>query len=63
MLLKAGELEFGQEDLKQKGHAIECRIYAEDPDNNFMPSAGKVYKISGSAWIGCSYRWIRVRRL
>lgn len=31
-----------QEDLKQKGHAIECRIYAEDPLNNFLPSAGRV---------------------
>src|SRR5690606_32797350 len=29
----------------QKGHAIECRIYAEDPDNNFMPSIGKIDRI------------------
>ncbi|WP_025209856.1 acetyl-CoA carboxylase biotin carboxylase subunit [Hippea sp. KM1] len=33
---------FKQEDIKQVGHAIECRIYAEDPDNNFMPSPGEV---------------------
>lgn len=46
------ELEFGQNDLKQKGHAIECRVYAEDPDNNFMPSAGKVYKISAPLGLG-----------
>lgn len=46
------ELEFGQDDLKQKGHAIECRIYAEDPDNNFMPSAGKVHKISSPLGLG-----------
>lgn len=46
------KLEFGQSDLKQKGHAIECRIYAEDPDNNFMPSAGKVYKISNPLGLG-----------
>ncbi|MDX8339447.1 acetyl-CoA carboxylase biotin carboxylase subunit [Draconibacterium sp. IB214405] len=45
-------LEFGQTDLKQKGHAIECRVYAEDPDNNFMPSAGKVYKISAPLGLG-----------
>jgi acetyl-CoA carboxylase biotin carboxylase subunit len=45
-------LPFKQEDLRQKGHAIECRIYAEDPDNNFMPSAGKVYKISAPLGLG-----------
>jgi acetyl-CoA carboxylase biotin carboxylase subunit len=31
-----------QEKLEQRGHAIECRIYAEDPINNFLPSSGKV---------------------
>jgi len=46
------KLEFKQEDLRQRGHAIECRIYAEDPDNNFMPSAGKVYKISDPLGLG-----------
>ncbi len=37
---------FKQEDIKQKGHSIECRIYAEDPDNNFLPTNGRVKKIS-----------------
>jgi acetyl-CoA carboxylase biotin carboxylase subunit len=45
-------LAFEQNDLKQTGHAIECRIYAEDPDNNFMPSPGKIYKISEPMGLG-----------
>ncbi len=31
-----------QDQLNQKGHAIECRIYAEDPESSFLPSAGKI---------------------
>lgn len=46
------KLEFTQDDLTQLGHSIECRIYAEDPDNNFMPSAGKIYKISEPLGLG-----------
>lgn len=38
------ELPFKQEDIKRKGHAIECRIYAEDPENNFLPSTGLLKK-------------------
>ncbi len=37
-----GPLPFTQKDLRAKGHAIECRINAEDPANNFMPLIGKV---------------------
>ena len=39
----AGEpLPLAQQDIALRGHAIECRIYAEDPDNNFFPSPGKI---------------------
>jgi acetyl-CoA carboxylase biotin carboxylase subunit len=41
--IAAGErLPFTQEDVKIRGHAIECRVYAEDPDNNYFPSPGKI---------------------
>ncbi|MCF6366856.1 MAG: acetyl-CoA carboxylase biotin carboxylase subunit [Bacteroidales bacterium] len=35
-------LSFTQEDLKINGHAIELRVYAEDPANNFLPDIGKL---------------------
>jgi len=41
--IAAGEkLPFAQCDVEIRGHAIECRIYAEDPDNNYFPSPGKI---------------------
>ena len=36
------KLKIQQDDIQIKGAAIECRINAEDPDNNFMPSPGKI---------------------
>ncbi len=41
--IAAGErLPFTQNEVMIRGHAIECRIYAEDPDNNYFPSPGKI---------------------
>ena len=43
ILIASGKkLSLKQEDIVQSGHAIECRIYAEDPDNQFMPSPGRI---------------------
>ena len=41
--IASGErLRYIQEEIGQNGHAIECRIYAEDPENDFMPASGKI---------------------
>ena len=40
MIASGYPLHLKQEDLFQRGHAIECRICAEDTENNFMPSPG-----------------------
>lgn len=50
----AGEpLGFSQADLAISGHAVECRIYAEDPSKNFMPSPGPltVYREPCGPWV------------
>jgi 3-methylcrotonyl-CoA carboxylase alpha subunit len=42
----AGErLPFGQEDLAVVGHAVEARVYAEDPEAGFLPSTGKLWRV------------------
>ena len=46
----AGEpLPLKQEELTMRGHAIEARIYAEDPNNDFLPSIGKVVHLAAPA--------------
>jgi acetyl-CoA carboxylase biotin carboxylase subunit len=35
-------LSFSQKKIKAKGHAMECRLYAEDPENQFLPAEGRV---------------------
>ncbi len=39
------KLSFTQSDVRMIGHAIECRVYAEDPENNFLPSPGKITRL------------------
>ena len=46
------QLGYNQSDIQIQGHAIECRINAEDPSNNFMPSPGVVTKYHPPGGIG-----------
>jgi acetyl-CoA carboxylase, biotin carboxylase subunit len=50
----AGEpLWFTQDDLSIRGHSVECRIYAEDPSDNFRPAPGPLlgYREPGGPWV------------
>src|SRR5215469_15036750 len=59
--IAAGErLSIRQEDVGWRGSAIECRVYAEDPYNNFFPSPGKITRLTrpsgpGIRLDGCVY--------
>jgi acetyl-CoA carboxylase biotin carboxylase subunit len=41
-IARGEKLPFAQSSLSQRGHAIECRVYAEDPDTGFLPSPGRI---------------------
>lgn len=45
-------LDLNQEDIQQRGHSIECRIYAEDPGNGFRPSPGLIKQITEPLGLG-----------
>jgi len=52
--IAAGEpLWFSQEELSITGHAIECRVYAEDPENGFLPAPGTItrYREPTGPWV------------
>jgi acetyl-CoA carboxylase biotin carboxylase subunit len=46
MIAAGDKIGFEQSDIEQRGHAIEARIYAEDPENNFLPCPGKILFLS-----------------
>jgi acetyl-CoA carboxylase biotin carboxylase subunit len=45
-------LPFRQDDIRQRGWAIECRVYAEDPENNFLPAPGRITRLREPGGLG-----------
>ena len=53
IFIAAGQpLQYKQTDIVQRGHAIECRVCAEDPENNFMPAPGVVCQLTEPNGLG-----------
>ncbi|RCK77288.1 MAG: Biotin carboxylase of acetyl-CoA carboxylase [Ignavibacteriae bacterium] len=48
-IAEGNPLSYSQSQINFRGHAIECRIYAEDYENNFLPSIGKIKKLKSAA--------------
>jgi len=54
-IARGDELEFSQDDIDWHGHAIEARLYAEDPGNNFLPEIGTLHAYDTS--LASEVRW------
>ena len=54
-IARGDELEFAQDDIDWHGHAIEARLYAEDPGNNFLPEIGTLHAYDTS--LASEIRW------
>ena len=54
-IARGEELEFVQDDIDWQGHAIEARLYAEDPGNNFLPEIGILHAYDAS--LASEVRW------